>query len=584
MFLSTSLCKFAAGLLAIATLLAAVVLAGGYGLILHAQQQGFTPPPKAATAAKADHAAESTHPDSTDASTPAGVPFVVGERLVYGISLPGFPNAGRLEMEVAERGSFFDHESYLFRAKIESLGAVRSLFGELDNQYTTYVRVNTSLPHRAIVTAQKGQTIIEETIVLDHAKKQASFSDDNTVAIAGETHDLLSLAYALRLNPFAEDAKQRFSLLHGKELIEVDAESRGRERVQSQAGTFMTIPVKFTPRKKYVKYRTRVWFSDDARRLPIMITAQTPFGEARAELASVGVRVRSLPPLAKATPIGDESGTPVAIVLPGASGGASNGGNTDNPASGIPPNRGNGTGENPVKTPKSGGEDVGNGKENTYPFAVGERLTYDIAWGNFASVGKASFEVRRLGMLGSNRVFEFFGEATSNGLARSLITVNDQMSSFAQVDTLVPLRNDLRLREGKRVRQVSATYDWSTRQATLSSGSKTDTPPGTLDLLSLFYAVRAADLKVGMTFSQLFLDANHRLQSVTLRVAKQETINSALGARDALQLDILAPEPARLLLGQVWISNDAKRIPLYLVTRTRFGEIRMTLANAASTR
>jgi Protein of unknown function (DUF3108) len=81
-----------------------------------------------------------------------------------------------------------------------------------------------------------------------------------------------------------------------------------------------------------------------------------------------------------------------------------------------------------------------------------------------------------------------------------------------------------------------------------------------------------------------FLDANHRLKAVTIRVVKQEPINSSVGARDALQLDVLAPEPAKLLLAQVWISNDARRLPLYFVTRTRFGEIRFQLTNAANTR
>ena len=157
------------------------------------------------------------------------------------------------------------------------------------------------------------------------------------------------------------------------------------------------------------------------------------------------------------------------------------------------------------------------------------------------------------------------------------------MSCYAKIGG-VPVQNDLRLREGKRFRQVSATYDWSTRKAVLSSGTETEIAPGTLDLISLFYTVRAADLKVGATFAHRFLDANHRLQSVAIRVVKQEPINSPVGTRDAMQLDILAPESAKLLLGQVWISNDSRRLPLYLVTRTRFGEIRFQLTSAANTR
>jgi hypothetical protein len=546
------------------------ILGGCYGLILHAQQQpqGLTPPPKSTT----------PKTSATDnANTFDGAPFVVGERLVYSVSWGGFGTAARIESEVAERGQFFGHESYQIRTKVETIGQVRSLFGDLDNQYTSYLSLNTSLPHRVVTSIRQGQAQAEEVVVLDQSKKQAIFSDDSTVDLSAETYDLTSLAYGLRLRNWNEGSKQRFSVLYGKEVVEVDAEVKGRERLQTQSGAYNTILVRLTPRKRYVKYRTRVWLSDDAKRLPVLIVAKVAGGEARAELASATSSFRPTAPLAKGDPLKDESGAP-RIIAVGPTGGnnPATGGNPGEPANGSNSSDG---------TKATEGEAANNPRpERSYPFVVGERLNYDISWGNFASVGKASFEVRRQGTLGPNRVFEFFGEATSTGVARQLINVSDQMSSFAMVESLVPVRSDLRLREGKRFKQTTATYDWSQGKVRLSSGTQTDVPAGTLDLISLFYAVRASELKVGATFNYLFLDANHRLQTVTIRVSKQEAINSALGSLDALQLDVLAPEPAKLLLAQVWVSNDSRRLPLYLVTRTRFGELRFQLTNAVNTK
>src|SRR5262249_45465502 len=157
-------------------------------------------------------------------------------------------------------------------------------------------------------------------------------------------------------------------------------------------------------------------------------------------------------------------------------------------------------------------------------------------------------------------------------------------SSLALVDSLIPVRTDLRLREGKRTKQTSATYDWSKNQMSLFGGSKTDIPHGAYDILSLFYAVRAANLKIGAVRDFIFLDANNRLQLVTIKVVNQESIGGPMGTRDALRIDVLAPEPARLLLGQVWLSNDARRLPLYLVTRTRFGEVRFQMISAVNTK
>jgi hypothetical protein len=298
-----------------------------------------------------------------------------------------------------------------------------------------------------------------------------------------------------------------------------------------------------------------------------MFSARLSFGEVRAELTSVTFATTASAPLAKLVTPTDEAGAMPPAGVPGGAQ-SSNGHNLTN-------------GGNKITT---GGSTTPPVPERNLPFNVGERLNYDISWGGFASVGKASFEVRQQGMLGKHRVLELFGEATSVGAARTLITVNDQLSSFVQVDSLLPVRTDLRLREGKRSKQTSATYDWSKNEVSLSSGTNTEIRPGTLDLVSLFYAVRAADLKIGSSRDFFFLDANHRLQTVTIRVVKQETISGPMGARDSLQLDVLAPEPARLLLAQVWISNDARRLPLYLVTRTRFGELRFQMTNAINTK
>jgi hypothetical protein len=537
----------------------AAVAAISYGLTLYAQQQtgGLTPPPKPSSNQPAP------------ANSRAAAPFVVGERLIYNVSWSSFPSAARIEMEVAEQGQFYGQESYQLRTKVETLGQVRSLFGDIENQYTSYVSSRNAVPHRIVASIRQGQKQAEEVTILDQSKQQAIFSDDNTVKIPGGTYDLTSLVYALRLRPLTEGSKLKLHALYGKEVIELEAIVKGRERVVSQTGAYNAIHIKFYPKNKYDKYRGYLYLSDDSQRLPVMIKARLSFGEVRAELVSVTVATRSVTPLAKLDAPRDELGNPAPPVAnPVPPGSVTVPGNGHQPGNGAKPAAG-------AETPP---------RPRDLPFIVGERLNYDISWGNFASVGKASFEVRQQGMLGKHRVFEFYGEASSVGAARTLISVNDQLSCLALVDSLLPVRTDLHLREGKRVKQTTANYDWSKLQVSLSSGTQTEIRPGSYDLLSLFYTVRSAELKIGAKYDFPFLDANHRLQMVTVKVIKQETIGGPLGTRDALQLDVLAPEPTRLLLAQVWISNDARRLPLYLVTRTRFGELRFQMTAAANTK
>jgi hypothetical protein len=512
------------------------ILAYTGSLIARATQSGgLTQPPKP-TAPKTEKAA---------VTVSEGPAFAAGERLAYNVNWSRFVTAARLETEVVDRGAFFGQEGYQLRTKVETTGDVKTIFFEMYNQYTTYASIKSLLPYRLENTIRQGVKQTDETIVLDQARREARFSDDSSLPLPSNTFDFISLLYTLRQQPLAEGWKQTFNVLYGKQLLEVEAEVKKREPVISQAGRYNAIRVNLSPKdKQFHKYRTQVWFSDDAQRLPVAIAAQLPFGEVRAELTNVTQVTRTTQPRIQTAPL------------------------VEAPEGGIPPTNGH----------------KPNGRlEAKLPFDLGERINYEIAWGNFTSVGRASFEVRQKGYVGERRVFEFAAEAASIGAARTLINVNDQLISFADADTLEPIKTDTRLREGTRVKQVAADYDWSTKQAKLPNGTVIAIAPGTLDLLTLFYSVRAAELKVGTLYQYAFLDANHRLRGVAVRVNKIEAIGSALGTRDALQVDILTPDKTQLI-AQAWISNDARRLPLYIATRTRFGELRFQIATVANPR
>src|SRR5262245_10157733 len=161
------------------------VAAISYGLSLYAQQQngGLTPPPKATSSRPS--------PDSDNSN--GGSPLVVGERLVYNVSWSSFPSAARVEMEVAAQGRFYGSESYQLRSRVETLGQVRSLFGDVDNQYTSYVSLSDALPYRGVSSVHQGQRRSEEVIVFNRSKQKAVFSDDSEIPIRDETYDLTSL-------------------------------------------------------------------------------------------------------------------------------------------------------------------------------------------------------------------------------------------------------------------------------------------------------------------------------------------------------------------------------------------------------
>jgi len=455
--------------------------------------------------------------------------------LSFNVSWSNFPTAANLEIEVAEQGRYFGQDSIQIKTKVETSGSVRSLFGSINNLYTSYVDPNSAVPHRIVNAISQGQRMSEATIIFDQNRKQAIFPDDTTIPIPAEIYDLPSLLFALRMRSWSENTKQKLSAIYGKELIEMELEVKGRERITTQMGSYNTVCVKVSPQKSLSRYRAQIWFSDDAQKLPVLITAKLPFGDVRVEMTSATLNFRPANRLVKLNGQGDEAGD---------------------------------------QSPGS--------HESRHPFSVGEKLSYEVSWGNFMSVGRASVEVRQEGMSGSDRVYELFGEATSAGADRVLLNVNDKIRSYALVDKLITVRTDLSLREGKRNETVSAIYDLKKNSATLANGSVVAIRPGTYDLLSFFYAVRAADLKIGSVYSYSILDVNNTLKLITVKVVKQEAISSTLGTRDCLQLDILAPGPTRKAVAQAWLTDDSRKLPLYITTRTRFGELRFHLTGIAN--
>jgi hypothetical protein len=358
-----------------------------------------------------------------------------------------------------------------------------------------------------------------------------------------DTFDLPSLVYALRLREFNEGAKAtKFTALFGKHLVDIEAHVKNRERITTQAGNYDALRIDLKARTKdKTEYNVRVWFSDDKQRLPVLMMSKLSFGEVRAELAQVSIN----PQLNKANMIAVNTAWPEIV-------------------------------SRDPKIAMETAEASPSAFENSLPFTVGERINYDVEWLNLGKIGKVNLAIQRRGSLDNRIVFEMVGELSTVGSARSIINLDDTFKSYVHVDSLVPVRTETTIMEGQRRKQIVAVYkDDSVR---LDNGTHFDVKPRTLDLVSLFYAVRASQLTVGSNQTFHFVDANHRPRALTIKVAKQESINSVLGPRDTLQLDITNQENNQLM-AQAWVTNDAKHLPLYIVTRLAFGEIRLNIKN-----
>lgn len=500
------------------------------------QSPGLTPPPRP----------EPSKVDSPNSDQAIGTPLQVGEKLSFNVSWSNFVTAAHLEMELAGKGAFFGQEGYQLRTRVETIGYVRSLFAEVDNQYTSYVDAKTLLPYRVQNTTRQGAKSDDTTVTIDQQRQSARLSNGAEIKFSAATYDLPTLVYALRSRGLKSGEKAKFNTFYGTKIFEVEAEAKSVERISAQAGEFDAVRIDLTAKgKESPAYRVRLWLSADARRLPLLITSKPSIGEIKAELTQVSVSSERKVPLTPAQETSPDAGK-VASLRPIISE----------------------VGELPSEF------------ERTLPFSVGERLSYDVSWLNLKSIGKVSFEVRQLGKLDKKRVFELVSEANSEGVVRSVVNLHDRFVSYAETDSLVPVKTETFIQEGKRRKHVTADYNSNDLSIRLTNGTHFSAPARTLDLVSLFYTVRASDLKVDSTFSFNFLDANHRQNSVEIKVVKIETIQTSFGPRSAIQLNIFNSQ-TKQLLAQSWVSNDSRKIPLYFVAKLGFGEIRLQLVSPA---
>ncbi len=497
-------------------------------------------------------------------------PYRVGERLTYNVSFSNFLSAAHVEMFIAARGQFFNRDALQLRAHVETTEVVGIALFALNNDYITYVDPATGLPFRT------------QQMKRDAARTAASAPDNfnlpaGTTAIPAQasaesfptTYDFLSALYRLRALPLADGALYRLSVQQGNQNnFGVELRVTGHELIKTNVGSFNTIVTQArVPRNAEASnYRVQIYFSDDERHVPILLTAQHPAGEIRAELASS--ELLAVPPGSANVPPGRIAQTPPANVTPPAINSPLRPGPTPQPPS-----------TNTANDPAAGALPSG------LPFDVGEQLNYNVFLGASAlPVGVASFQVRaRQKYFNRNGILLAAQAATSAALQR-IFVANDQINSYVDATTLLPFRTQLALREGTHNINQTITFDQDRGNAATDKSERIEIPVGTHDIVSVLYALRSFDLTPPKR-NAVSLLVNNRPRTLFVTSLRRETIQLNNQAIETVQLSLTTDDPQPDKFGlRLWVSTDRRRLPLRAAAVTQLGPVRADLAIIPVTR
>ncbi len=476
--------------------------------------------------------------DATISFSPA--PYRVGERLTYDVSFSHFVSAAHIEFFVAARATFLNREAIVLRAHVETTGVVNAALYDVNNDYTSYVDPSSGLPFRT------------QQVVREAGRTSDSASDYNqaagTTAIPGKlqagnfsgTYDLLSAVYRARALPLADGASYHLAVQAEGELYEAQLKVTGQERIKTNVGSFKTIVTRLNVKGSKVNdYHIMVYFSDDERHVPVLVTARLPAGEIRAELAGSQLPSAAAPSDSPARP------TPVPVA------------------------------PKPETTPVAG---LGNGLPEGLPFKVGEQLNFQVYLASTTQpVGTASFLVRAHSRYFNRDGLLFTVRAQTTNAAQRMFFANDQISSYVDPATLLPFRTELNLVEGKRRLNHTWAIDQDRGMAIGDNGERTEVPVGTYDVVSVLYAMRSLDLAPPKRNAVSVL-INNRPKTLFITSLLRETIDLGGQKVPAVQISLTTDDPQSdkfQLRG--WISADDRRLPLRLTAMTDLGALRADL-------
>ena len=157
------------------------------------------------------------------------------------------------------------------------------------------------------------------------------------------------------------------------------------------------------------------------------------------------------------------------------------------------------------------------------------------------------------------------------------------------------LRTDRHDQQGNRVRVSEAIFDrtanniiWTERDP--NNGSPQPTQTATLplgdtshDILSALYFLRMQQLTPGRSFELVVSDSG-RIYRVPVRVTERSRMRTVLGQVPVVRLEMDIFGEGRIVVGEgemaLWITDDARRIPVRARLNHSMGTLEITLKQA----
>jgi hypothetical protein len=228
-------------------------------------------------------------------------------------------------------------------------------------------------------------------------------------------------------------------------------------------------------------------------------------------------------------------------------------------------------------------------RDAAVPFAVGEALTFDVTWSTFLVAGSAVSTVVEKRAGSGATAYYIVADGRPVPLLRRLYNIYYKMDTLLDTATLLPQQTSLYSEDGGGRRLSTMRFDRTRRKASYELQEDTtlkaefDIPPQVQDGLSAVYVLRSMTFKTGDSITLPVAD-DGSMYAVRADATALERVRVPLGTMDAWRLNISITDAEGKPAARdaaVWISSDARRLPIKLQAELPVGHFVLLLRSVS---
>jgi hypothetical protein len=216
---------------------------------------------------------------------------------------------------------------------------------------------------------------------------------------------------------------------------------------------------------------------------------------------------------------------------------------------------------------------------NAAAYRVGERLTYNVDFANFISAAHVELFVAARGTFFNREAIQLRAHAETSGITNvALLALNNDYTTYVDPQTGVPFRAQQVVREAGRTSEASSDYNQPAGATAIPPKFRAGEFPGTYDLLSALYRIRAMPLSDGSSYLIAVMHEGEMYQA-EVKVIGRQLIKTNVGSFNTIVTRINVKN-ARDYDLRAYFTDDERHVPVLITAKHASGQIRAELAGS----